>query len=258
MKKIFKRIVIKVGTNIITNSDGHLNLGVIQDLVNQINELRKINIEVILVTSGAMGAGRSIITLKQTTDPVAIRQVLAAVGQVKLIKTYNDLLSEYGLISAQIMATKEDFRDKTHYGNMKSCLEAILKEGVLPIVNENDVVAVTELMFTDNDELSSLIAKMVKADSLFLLTNVDGIYTGNPQDANSRLIKSVDIDKDNIRQYISEEKSEFGRGGMLSKAEMAYTVAKSGINVYIANGRKEKVVLSIINGEDIGTTFLAK
>lgn len=251
----YRKIVIKVGTNVLTNADGHLNFGVMQNLVYQIAGLQRNGIKVTLVTSGAMAAGRSIISSLSTKREVSRRQVLAAAGQVKLISIYNEILKEYGLHSAQVLATKEDFRDSSHRRNLKSCLIALMRERLLPIVNENDTVAIAELMFTDNDELASSIALLLNADALFILTNVDGIYTGNPYDEKSTLLSELSCDTDDVTAYIQEETSAFGRGGMQSKAKMAFQTARAGIIVHIANGTRQNVVLDIIEGRKIGTVI---
>ncbi|MDX2127886.1 MAG: glutamate 5-kinase [Chloroherpetonaceae bacterium] len=256
-------VVIKIGTNVITGSNGLLDLEVMEALTADIAAERKKGNRLIMVSSGAMGAGRSLLTLPEKSNPVSVRQILASIGQVKLIHHYSDLFEKHHLLCAQVLATKEDFRDRRHYLNMKHCFEALLEQGIIPIVNENDVVSVTELMFTDNDELAGLIAAMMNADSLMLLTSVEGIYSGSPNDPNSKVISKVEIGTSSKRSPIGElstmitsEKSQFGRGGMQTKFSIASKLAKVGIRVYIANGKKRGMISDLLKGKELGTTFI--
>uniref|UniRef100_Q3ARL7 Glutamate 5-kinase n=1 Tax=Chlorobium chlorochromatii (strain CaD3) TaxID=340177 RepID=Q3ARL7_CHLCH len=250
----YKKIVVKVGTNVITNKNGELDLEVLQSLTSQIATLQKAGIQVILVSSGAVGAGRSLIKLPPTFPTVAARQVLASTGQIKLISTYNALFEQHGLLTAQILVTKSDFRDRLHYLNMQTCFHSLLQQQVIPVVNENDAVSVTELMFTDNDELSGLIASMMDAEGYLILSHVDGLFDMKAGDGT--IIKVVDPSTKHFHQYISPGKSEFGRGGMLTKCHIAHKLSRLGISVHIANGRTPNILLSILNGENVGTTFL--
>ncbi len=254
----YKRIVVKIGTNVITRENGLLDLDVLQNIVRQISELKKQHLEIIVVSSGAMGAGRSLVKLSEKSNDVVRRQILASIGQPKLINTYAELFSKYNYICAQILATKEDFRDRIHYLNMKNCFTALLHDNIVPIVNENDVVSVTELMFTDNDELAGLIASMMNVDALVLLTNVNGIYDGNPKDKDAKLISTIDAAKSNFQSYISPEKSLFGRGGMITKCGIGHKMSLVGITTHIANGREENILSDIYNKKQVGTTFLLK
>jgi glutamate 5-kinase len=221
-------------------------------------ELKSQGNQVILISSGAVASGRSLTKLPEKIDDVGRRQVLAAIGQVKLISLYADIFKELGLLCAQVLVTKEDFRDRGHYLNMKNCLEALLKNGIVPIVNENDVVSVTELMFTDNDELAGLVSSMLGVDRLIILSNVDGIFTGNPNHPDSKLIAEVDYNNASLEQYISKEKSAFGRGGMRTKSNIAHKVAGLGIHVHIANGKTEGILEKVVSEEKVGTHFLPK
>jgi glutamate 5-kinase len=251
-------IVIKVGSNVLTQAQGELDMEVLRSLCTQLATLKAEGHEVILVSSGAVASGRSLATLPDKIDDVSRRQVLAAVGQVKLIALYADIFKDLGLLCAQVLVTKEDFRDRGHYLNMKNCLEALLKNNIIPIVNENDVVSVTELMFTDNDELAGLVSSMLGVDRLVILSNVDGIFTGHPSHAGSKLIAEVDYQNANLEQYISKEKSVFGRGGMLTKSTIAHKVAGMGIHVHIANGKTSGILAKVVAGEKVGTHFLPK
>jgi glutamate 5-kinase len=244
---MYQRIVVKIGSNVITQTNGLPDINRIQHLTAQIAEIKKQGIEVILVTSGAVASGRSMIKLNQKYDAVATRQLFAAIGQVKLINTYSDFFLQHQLSCAQVLVTKEDFRDRVHYLNMRNCIEILLQNNVIPVVNENDVVSVTELMFTDNDELAGLIASMVDADALFILSNVDGIFDGDPKLPGSQVIEKITEKSASISAAITSGKSEFGRGGMLTKYSIASKVAKLGIHVHIANGKKDQVLTLVLN-----------
>lgn len=175
-----KRIVVKVGSNVLTREDGKLDVTRMSAIVDQIVWLKQQGYEVILVSSGAVAAGRAEHHVEHHLDSVEQRQLFSAIGQVKLIGLYYDLFREYKIKIGQVLTMKENFGAEEQYKNQEACMEVMLENGVLPIVNENDTVCITELMFTDNDELSGLIAQMMKADTLILLTNVDGIYNGDP------------------------------------------------------------------------------
>ena len=253
-----KRIVIKVGSNVLAQPDGGLSVERIRQLTSQIASLQKRGYELVLVSSGAVASGRSLIQLSEKMDEVSQRQVLAAVGQVKLLNIYADFFQKSNMLCAQVLVTKEDFRDREHYLNMKNCITTLLENNVVPIINENDVVSVTELMFTDNDELAGLVSGMVNASKLIILSNIDGIYNGNPKDKNSTVIPQIPYGDKQFTQYVTSEKSNFGRGGMITKCSMAHKVAGLGITVQIANGTSDGILLDIIEGKPIGTSFIPK
>ena len=258
IKLKFSRIAVKVGSNVITQSDGSLNDGRILRLVEDIAVLYRQGIEIVLVTSGAVAAGRSEVTPSKKTNIIAAKQIWAAIGQVKLMSSYQFLFGKYGIQAGQLLATKESFRDRRHYLNMKNCISAMLENKVLPIVNENDAISINELMFTDNDELSGLISSMLDCSSLFMLTNVDGVYTGFPGHEGTELIIRIEEDSDDLDKYISSEKSGFGRGGMITKCSIARKIASHGIDVFIANGTRDSIISDIIREKDVPYThFIA-
>lgn len=257
MSTPIRKIAIKVGSNVLTQPDGLPNLNVMQRLVMQIAALQQAHIQVILISSGAMAAGRSIAHNRKTADPISERQLLSALGQVKLIQIYADMFQQYARQCAQVLVTKQDFKDRHHYLNMQNCLFTLLQNDVIPIVNENDVVSVTELMFTDNDELAGLVSAMLDVDRLIILTNVNGIYTGDPEIASSELISVFDEKKFKLERLNSGKKSQFGRGGITTKCQTAIQIAKMGIEVHIANGAKEHIIDDIIQGKKVGTCFPA-
>ncbi len=246
-------VVIKIGTNVLTKEDGSLNIAVIQSLTRQVADLQRKKIKVVMVSSGAMAAGRGILQPKKSMKGVAGRQVLAAVGQVELIHTYAVHLKKEGLHCAQVLATKDDFRSRKHYLNMRSCMESLSAEGIIPIVNENDVVSVEELMFTDNDELAGLIATMLNADALIILSSIDGL-----QKDDGEVIAQIAPGQRDWKQYLRVTLSQFGRGGMHTKCETAQKLALVGIETVIARGTRDGIVADIIEGKSVGTRFLPK
>jgi glutamate 5-kinase len=214
-------------------------------LVDQIAWLRNQGYEIILVSSGAMASGRGELRVNHSLDSVEQRQLYSAVGQVKLIGLYYDLFREFGLHIGQVLTMKENFQAGEQFKNQRACMTVMLENGVLPIVNENDTVSITELMFTDNDELSGLIAEMMEAETLILLSNIDGIYTTHPDDPQAELIREVAPGRD-LSEYIQPEKSAFGRGGMHSKYTTASKMQQNGIRVIIANGEREDILIHLI------------
>jgi len=252
----YHRIIIKIGSNVLTQSNGLPDLPRIGHLVDQIAAIKKQGKEVILVSSGAVASGRSLISIDEKVNAVAARQLLASIGQVKLINTYAHLLEAYRMLCSQVLVTKEDFRDRMHYLNMKNCLEILLQHGVIPVVNENDVVSVTELMFTDNDELAGLIASMLNAQALIILSNVDGLYNGDPKVAGTKVIEEIDGTATSFASFVTTARSAFGRGGMLTKSNMAQKVAQLGIAVHIANGTKDNILTDVLAGKATHTKFI--
>ena len=241
-----KRIVVKVGSNVLTREDGKLDVTRMSALVDQIAWLRKQDIEVILVTSGAVACGRRELTVDHSLDSVEQRQLFSAVGQVKLVGLYYDLFREFGIHVGQVLTMKENFQPGEQYRNQQACMTVMLENNVLPIVNENDTVSVTELMFTDNDELSGLMARMTQSQALIILSNIDGIFTGDPADPSSRLIRTVEPGKP-LDEYIQDKKSTAGRGGMQSKSNVATQTAAAGISVIIANGKRDDILVKLMN-----------
>lgn len=244
-----KRIVVKVGSNVLTRKDGKLDVTRMSALVDQIAWLRQHDHEVILVSSGAMASGRGEIKVDHLLDSVEQRQLFSAVGQVKLVGLYYDLFREFDIHIGQVLTMKENFEPGEQYQNQQACMKVMLENDVLPIVNENDTVSVTELMFTDNDELSGLIAQMMNAEMLILLSNIDGIFTTHPDDPAAQLIREVAPGRD-LSEYIQPEKSAFGRGGMHSKYTTATKVSQAGIRVIIANGERDNILVDLVNNKE--------
>lgn len=245
MVQQFSRIAVKVGSNVLTRRDGTLDVTRMSALVDQIAELHKTGVEIILVSSGAVASGRSEVHSAKKLDSVDQRQLFSAVGQAKLINRYYELFREHGIAVGQVLTMKENFATRRHYLNQKNCMTVMLENGVIPIVNENDTISVSELMFTDNDELSGLIASMMGAQALIILSNIDGIYNGSPADPTSEVIREIGQGKD-LSSYIQTSKSSFGRGGMLTKTNIARKVADEGITVIIANGKRDNILVDLI------------
>ncbi|MDR0733754.1 MAG: glutamate 5-kinase [Dysgonamonadaceae bacterium] len=236
-----KRIAIKVGSNVLSRDDGSLDVTRMSALVDQIAELHREGIEIILISSGAVASGKNEIKVKGKLDDISARQLYSAVGQAKLINRYYDFFRKHGIACGQVLTTKASLATRNHYLNQKNCIGIMLENKVIPIMNENDTISVTELMFTDNDELSGMIAAMMDAETLIILSNINGIYTGLPTDPNSEVIREIDPEKD-ITDCIHTSKSAFGRGGMLTKYRIARKVAREGIEVIIANGKTENIL----------------
>ena len=241
--------VVKVGSNILTRPDGHVNVSRLSAIVDQLAALHAAGHQLILVSSGAVACGRGEMQAVHPLDSVEQRQLYSAMGQVKLMNLYYSLFREYGIHVGQVLTMKENFLSERQYQNQKSCISVMLENDIIPIVNENDTVSITELMFTDNDELSGLMARMMKADNLILLSNVDGLL-GEPTDDGSRpTIRKVHSAED-VERYVTDSKSSFGRGGMTSKCNTALEVAHTGIHVFIANGTRENILQRVLERDE--------
>lgn len=254
----YKRVAVKIGSNVLTRKDGTLDITRMSAITDQVALLHKEGVQVILISSGAVASGRSELKVTHKLDQVSQRQLFSAVGQAKLINRYYELFRDHGIACGQVLTTKENFGTRRHYLNQKNCMDIMLDEKVIPIVNENDTISVTELMFTDNDELSGLIATMMHAEALIILSNIDGIYTGNPADPASQVIKEIDSTRIDISSFIQTGKSSFGRGGMITKYNIARKVADEGIEVIIANGKKDDILPLILKkgSKQLCTRFL--
>ncbi len=244
----YKRVTVKIGSNVLTRRDGTLDFTRMSALVDQVAALRDAGIEVILISSGAVASGRG--ELRDSVDAsgldeVSARQLFSAVGQAKLINRYFELFRDHRMVCGQVLATKENLATRRHYLNQQHCIEVMLRSNVVPVVNENDTVSVTELMFTDNDELSGLVATMTDSDALIILSNIDGIYTGNPSEPESHLIAEI-VQGDDVSGCISTARSSLGRGGMTTKYRIARKVAAEGIAVVIANGKRDGVLTGLL------------
>ena len=254
-----KRVAVKIGSNVLALNGGGVDLKRIRHLVEQVSVLHRNGYEVIMISSGAIAAGRSLIS-DDKLDVVSSRQLFSAIGQAKLVSLYHEFFQEEGILCGQVLTTKESLSTRLHYLNQRNCMEVMLQHGVVPIVNENDTISVTELMFTDNDELSGMVATMMGAEKLIILSNIDGIYNGKPGEPGVSVIPQVFPGKRDLSAYIQTSKSSFGRGGMQTKTNIASKVADEGVEVIIANGKSDGILLRLLveenSSEVLCTRFL--
>ncbi|HHV72435.1 MAG TPA: glutamate 5-kinase [Clostridia bacterium] len=254
-----RRIVVKVGTSTLTYETGKINFQIIDKIACQIANLMNQGREVILVTSAAISVGVSKFGLAQKPESVPEKQAMAAVGQGILMQYYEKFFSEYGQIVAQVLLTKEDVIDRKKYLNIRNTLFTLLKYRVVPIINENDTVAVDEIKFGDNDTLSALVASVVEADLLIILSDIDGLFTADPKtDPQAKLIEVVDELTPEIESLAGGVGSWRGSGGMTTKIQAAKIGVNSNVSVVIANGADPTVIEKIIDGQPVGTYFVPK
>lgn len=257
-----KRVVVKVGSSLLTDETGNLNRGFIESLCNDLSELKKQGEEIILVTSGAIVAG--IGRLKKLEEEIKFRslnlrekQAAAAIGQVHLMQVYEREFEKKNILVGQVLLTREDLEDRSRYLNARNTLLTLLDAGVIPIINENDTVAVEEIQVGDNDNLSAIVASKVGADYLIILTDVKGLYTDDPtKNKNAKLISEIKEITPEIEILAGKNPAgERGTGGMLTKIQAAKIATRSGVTMVIANGKEEKVVSRILQGENRGNHF---
>ena len=254
-----QRLVVKVGTSTLTHKTGKLNLErmerLVRELVDQVNAGR----QVVLVTSGAVGAGMGRLGLKEKPRTLPEKQAAAAVGQGLLMHMYEKFFSDYGLLVAQVLLTRDDLADRTRYLNSRHTLAALLRHGVIPVVNENDTVAVEEIRVGDNDTLSALVAGLIDADILFLLTDTGGLFTANPTtDAGACLLPCITEITPEVEALAGGAGSTWSTGGMATKIQAARLATSFGIPVVIASGLQAGQISSILRGEEVGTIFLPR
>ena len=255
----YRRIIVKAGTNILTGGRDELDDSFIDNLVSQISELSSSGREMLLVSSGAVAAGRGVMRNLSKSSVLPDRQVLAAVGQGRLMHLYEQAFATHGIPTAQALLSRRDVNDRLGYLNLRNTLLSLLNNGVVPVINENDVVAVEELegeVFGDNDTLSALVANLIDADLLVILGSVEGMYTKDPNIfTDAELISVVEKMDDKLNEYAGPSSDLRGRGGMVTKIEAARLATASGVDVVIANGTTDSVVFRLSNGERIGTLF---
>jgi glutamate 5-kinase len=252
-----KRIVVKLGTAVLTDDRKQPDAAQMGQLVCQMAALRRAGKEIVIVTSGAVGAGMGVLGYGKRPESLAEQQACAAVGQSRLMATYEKLFSEYELHVAQVLVTHADLQHKERHRNARNTLTTLLRRGVIPIMNENDAVSTTELKFGDNDKLSALVAALLPADLLVILTSVDGMIENFGQPNARRLSEIPEIDA-RIEQLAGGTTSATAVGGMKSKIQAAKIVVRSGVPLVIAPGRSTTVLEQIVRGDDVGTLFLPK
>ncbi|MFA6035579.1 MAG: glutamate 5-kinase [Candidatus Micrarchaeia archaeon] len=259
----FKRIVVKAGTNVLTTGNGQLDAQAMAQIAGDIASLHSQGKQLVLVTSGAIGCGMSLLGLKQRPREVAMQQACAAVGQGALMHAYQQHFSKHSIKIAQVLLTSDDFSEKARYLNLMHTLDTLLKMRTIPIINENDVVSTCELaheqkgnkpvVFSDNDWLSALVASKMHADLLVLLTDVDGFYDQHPKAGNAKLIRTVERITPEMEEAAGKG-SALGRGGMRGKLGAAQLATKAGVWVAIANGKKKNILASVLSQSE-GTLF---
>jgi glutamate 5-kinase len=249
-----EKIVIKLGSSIVTNDGDGLDEKCLSSLIKQISILNSQNKKVILVSSGAIAAGLRKLGVKKRPKVLSELQSAAAVGQMDLVRIYEELFSDNNLISAQILLTHSDLSDRKRYLNARSTIFNLIKNNVIPVINENDTVASEEIRFGDNDSLAAMVANLIEADLLVLLTDQDGLFSSDPRDDNNaKLIRHSYVDDKNLNDLASGTKSTIGTGGMATKILAARRAALSGAHTIIASGKRNNILVDLSNDEDIGT-----
>ena len=260
MKKISdrKRIVVKVGTSTLTYSTGMLNIRRIELLVKILSDLKNCGKEIILVTSGAIGVGCGKLGLKTRPTDTPTKQAIAAIGQCELMYFYDKQFSFYNHTVAQVLMTKDIIEDRVRRINCENTLSKLLNIGVIPVINENDTVSVEEIEFGDNDTLSAIVADLVDADLLVILSDIDGLYDKDPhKNANAKLISRVEKIDDSIISLAEDSSSEHGTGGMITKIHAAQIANENGIDMVIMNGKDPNVFYDLFENKPVGTIFLS-
>jgi glutamate 5-kinase len=255
----YHRIIIKVGSSTLTAGTPKLSIPRIFDITRQIIELKEKGAQVALVTSGAIAAGREAMSLAEAPRFTPGKQMLAAIGQPRLMSFYDQFFRMFGHVSAQVLLTREDLTDRNRYLNARGTFEGLLEGGIVPIINENDTVATEEIRFGENDNLSALVASLVEADLLLLLTDQAGLYTGDPRkDENAKLIRKIDQPEIPQEYWTAAGGSNtgLGTGGMMTKLRAADLARRAGVKVLIASGSEPDVILKAASGQEIGTLFM--
>jgi glutamate 5-kinase len=255
---MYKRIVVKLGTSVLTGGSQRLNRAAMVDLARQCAQLHAQGCDVIVVTSGAIAAGREQLGHPDLPSTVATKQMLAAVGQSRLMRIWEGLFEIYGLTVGQVLLTRADFAERDRFLNARDALHALLEHHIVPIVNENDAIVTAEIKVGDNDNLSAMVAVLAEADCLLLLTDLDGLYTADPRThPGAQLIPEVLNIDSTLAAVAGDSVSGLGTGGMATKLQAADTARRSGADVVIASGRAQDVILRVLAGEPVGTRFPA-
>ena len=256
----YQRLVVKLGTSTLTAGTPHLSEKTLANIVSQIDTLCRNGCEVVLVSSGAMAAGREALSFPKLPREIPAKQMLSAVGQPRLMAIYENLFAQHNRTVAQVLLTRQDLTQRRSYLNARNTLLALLDQKVLPIVNENDAVTTEEIRVGDNDNLSALVANLIDADLLLMLTDQPGMFTSDPRtNPNATLLTEITGDKipEELWKYAGKSKDELGTGGMITKLQAADLARRSGTNIVIASGTESDVILRTAKGEPIGTYFQA-
>lgn len=259
MLKQAKTIVFKVGTSTLTHESGKTNLKCMDELVTVLSDLMNEGRQVVLVTSGAIGVGVGKLGLPARPKDTAGKQAAATVGQCELMFMYDKFFSQYGHKVGQMLITKEDVDDPKRRGNLVQTFEKLFEFGAIPVINENDAVAVDEIVYGDNDSLSAVVATLIHADALVILTETNGLYTANPmKDPTARRIAQVTEITDEIRGCVSRDGTALGTGGMVTKLHAAEIATAAGVDTYVICGKDPRDIYRLMDGEDLGTHFAAR
>jgi glutamate 5-kinase len=258
-KRTTKNFVIKIGTSVLTNEEGNLDADVIKNIAEQVAWIKKKGFNVTMVTSGAIVAGMQLLHLNKRPEYLPEIQACAAIGQAQLMKIYDEHFKKLGLLTAQILLTQDDINNRTRYLNARNTLLTLLEKGIIPIINENDTVSTEEIKFGDNDRLSGLVANLIEADKLIIMSNIDGLYKFDNKDTTKKeIISKVENITDEIEMMAEDERSKFGVGGMSTKLQAAKMATNAGIECILVNGKKKDVLIDVLNSKKIGTVFVAK
>lgn len=253
-----KRVVVKIGSSLITDNGRGLAISRLSDWTRQISELTDEGFEIILVSSGAVAEGMTRLGWENRPKMIHELQAAAAIGQMGLIRAYEDSFSTRGIKTAQILLTHDDLTNRKRYLNARSTLKTLIDLGILPIVNENDSVATEEIRFGDNDTLAALVANLVEADLLIILTDQDGLFTGDPRSSSDvQIVHTASVNDSSLEEMATDSGSHIGSGGMITKLRAAKRAARSGTHTHIANGKKADVLLKLMAGESTGTKLTA-
>ena len=260
MKKDYKRVVIKIGSSSLTHEKtGSINFAKMERLVRALCDIRNKGIDVCLVSSGAIAVGKDAVSLKERPTDVSVKQACAAVGQARLMMTYQKLFGEYNQVTGQVLMTKDTMVNELARHNAKNTFDELFRMGVIPVVNENDTVSTYEMQFGDNDTLSALVASLVEADLLILLSDIEGLYTDDPhKNPDAKMIADVwTIDEKILGMAKGSTGSNVGTGGMATKLTAAKIATYSGADMIITNGENVSVIEDIVEGISVGTCFHA-
>ena len=253
------RVVVKVGTSTLTHEGGTLNFRSFDALARVLSDIQNMGNDVILVSSGAIAVGQSKLSMAQRPTELSLKQAAAAVGQCELMFMYDKLFSEYGNTIGQLLITRSDFESDERRANLSNSFEKLFEFGAIPVINENDSIAVEEIVFGDNDTLSAMVAKLVNADALIILSDIDGLYSGNPrEDENAYLIPVVEEISDELMAIADTKGSTRGTGGMVTKLHAAQIATEAGIDTVVMNGAQPEDIYRLLDGRQTGTYFKAK
>lgn len=253
------RIVIKIGTSTLAYASGHMNLRRVEELCKVISDIKNAGNEIIIVSSGAIGMGVGKLGLHARPTDIPTKQAAAAVGQCELMYTYDKLFGEYNHIVAQLLITGDDIANDARHSNFSNTISRLLELGSIPVINENDTVATEELGIGDNDTLAAIVAQSIKADKLILLSDIDGLYTGDPHtNPDAKLIHRASCVDEHIQSLAGGSGGNLGTGGMVTKLQAAKICLSCGCEMVITNGNRPENLYDILDGKQVGTTFSEK